>query len=70
VSEIQVILFLLETLRYRMAEARLEPERGDVAEKVVIVGIFVALAIAVGALITKAVTGDATNISREILQTR
>jgi hypothetical protein len=70
VSEIQVILFLVEALRYRMAEARLEPERGDVAEKVVIVGIFVALAIAVGALITKAVTGDATNISREILQTR
>ncbi len=69
-SEIQVILFLVEALRYRMAEARLEPERGDVAEKVVIVGIFVALAIAVGALITKAVTGDATNISREILQTR
>ena len=69
-SEIQVILFLVEALRYRMAEARLEPERGDVAEKVGIVGIFVALAIAVGALITKAVTGDATNISREILQTR
>ena len=69
-SEIQVILFLVEALRYRMAEARLEPERGDVAEKVVIVCIFVALAIAVGALITKAVTGDATNISREILQTR
>ena len=69
-SEIQVILFLVEALRYRMAEARLEPERGDVAEKVVIVGIFVALAIAVCALITKAVTGDATNISREILQTR
>ena len=69
-SEIQVILFLVEAQHYRMAEARLEPERGDVAEKVVIVGIFVALAIAVGALITKAVTGDATNISREILQTR
>jgi len=66
VSEIQVILFLVDALRYRMAEARLEPERGDIAEKVVIVGIFVALAIAVGALITKAVTGDATNISREI----
>ena len=63
-SEIQVILFLVEALRYRMAEARLEPERGDVAEKLII------LAIAVGALITKAVTGDATNISREILQTR
>jgi hypothetical protein len=66
VSEIQVILFLVETLRCRIAEARLDPERGDVAEKVVIVAIFVALAIAVGALITKAVTSDATNISREI----
>lgn len=65
-SEIQVILFLVETLRCRIAEARLDPERGDVAEKVVIVAIFVALAIAVGALITKAVTSDATNISREI----
>jgi len=47
VSEIQLILFLVETLRYRMADARLEPDRGDVAEKVVIVAIFVALAIAV-----------------------
>jgi hypothetical protein len=70
VSEIQVILFLVEALRYRMAEAQLEPERGDVAEKVVIVGIFVALAIAVGALITKAVTGDATNIAREISRSK
>ncbi|MGD0874011.1 MAG: hypothetical protein ABSA14_03345 [Acidimicrobiales bacterium] len=65
-SEIQLILFLVETLRYRMADARLEPDRGDVAEKVVIVAIFVALAIAVGAVITKAVTGDATNISHQI----
>lgn len=65
-SEIQVILFLVETLRYRMAEARAEPERGDVAEKIVIVAIFVALAITVGALITTAVKGDAVNISREI----
>lgn len=45
---------------------RVEPDRGDVAEKIVIVAIFVALAIAVGAVITKAVTGDATNISHEI----
>lgn len=65
-SEIQVILYLVEALRYRIAEARLEPERGDVAEKVVIVAIFVALAIAVGVLITKAVTTTATNISNEI----
>jgi len=33
VSEIQVILFFVEALRYRMAEARLEPERGDVARR-------------------------------------
>lgn len=65
-TEIQLICYLVDTLRYRLAEVRAEPDRGDVAEKVVIVGIFVALAIAVGALITKAVTGDATTISREI----
>ncbi len=65
-SEIQLVLLLVNGLRHRMALAHLEPERGDVAEKVVIVGVFVALAIVVGALITKAVTGDATNISREI----
>jgi hypothetical protein len=63
VSEIQVVLFLIETIRCRMAEARIEPERGDVAEKLVIVAIFVALAIAVGVIITKAVTGDANHIS-------
>ena len=65
-TEIHAILFLVDALRCRMADARLQPERGDVAEKVVIVGIFVALAIAVGFIITKAVTTDATNISHEI----
>jgi len=65
-SEIQLVLLLVNGLRRRMALASLEPERGDVAEKVVLVGVFVALAIVVGALITKAVTGDATNISRVI----
>lgn len=65
-TEIQVLLFLVDALRCRMAEARVDRERGDVAEKVVLVGIFVALAIAVGVIITKAVTTDATNISREI----
>jgi hypothetical protein len=65
-SEVQLIVYLVETVKYRLAEVRAEPDRGDVAEKVVIVGIFVALAIAVGALITKAVTGDAVTISRNI----
>jgi hypothetical protein len=62
----QVIFFLVTSLNARIAQSRLDPERGDVAEKIVIVGIFVALAIAVGALITKAVTGDATAVSRSI----
>ena len=69
-SEIQVILFLLETLRYRMAEARLEPERGDVAEKLIIVAVFVALAITVGVIITTAVTGEANHISQVIKNTQ
>lgn len=64
--ELQVIIFLLEELRSRARDRRLEPDRGDVAEKIVIVGIFVALAIAVGAIITKAVTGDANHIARTI----
>jgi hypothetical protein len=70
VSEIQVLLFLVETLRCRMAEARLEPDRGDVAEKLVIVAVFVALAITVGVIITTAVTGEANHISQVIKSTQ
>jgi hypothetical protein len=62
----QVVAYLIASLNARIAESRLDPERGDVAEKIVIVGVFVALAIAVGALITKAVTGDANHISKVI----
>lgn len=65
-TDFQLIRYLADLLRYRIAELNAEPDRGDVAEKVVIVGIFVALAIAVGALITKAVTGDANTISKQI----
>ncbi|MGD0441362.1 MAG: hypothetical protein ABSB52_12155 [Acidimicrobiales bacterium] len=65
-SEIQVVSFLIRTLRCRLAEARLEPERGDVAEKLIIVAVFVGLAITVGVIITKAVTGDANHISNLI----
>jgi len=41
-------------------------ERGDVAEKMVIVGIFVVLAVAAGLLITKAVMGHAQNVANTI----
>jgi len=66
VPDLQLVLFLAEQLRLRLAQCRLEPDRGDVAEKIVIVGIFVALAVAVGLIITKAVTGDANNIAQTI----
>lgn len=61
-----VVLQICRLLANRLALAASEPDRGDVAEKIVIVGIFVALAVAVGALITTAVSGDATNISKTI----
>ncbi|MFZ0170666.1 MAG: hypothetical protein WAL04_03185 [Acidimicrobiales bacterium] len=64
--KIQVIQYVVDLVTSRVAELRFAPERGDVAEKIVIVGVFVALAIAVGLLITHAVTGDATKISNEI----
>jgi hypothetical protein len=60
------MICLLELLSSRREAVAAEPERGDVAEKIVIVGIFVALAIAVGMLISHAVTNDATKISKTI----
>jgi hypothetical protein len=62
----RLILQICRFLANRLALVASEPDRGDVAEKIVIVGIFVALAVAVGALITTAVSGDATNISKTI----
>jgi hypothetical protein len=62
----QAILYLFDLLSTRLAAVRCAPDRGDVAEKIVIVGVFVALAIAVGLLITHAVTGDAAKIAKQI----
>ena len=64
--ELQLIAFLLAHARRCIAEMRADPERGDVAEKVVLIGIFVALAIAVGVIITKAVTGNANHLANQI----
>ncbi len=65
-TEFQLVAFLFTQLRMRLAEMREEPDRGDVAEKLVIVGVFVALAIAVGIIITKAVTTNATHLGTQI----
>jgi hypothetical protein len=64
--ETQVITYLFDLLRARVAKTRLDEDRGDVAEKIVIVGVFVALAIAVGVVVAHAVTGDATRIAHQI----
>jgi hypothetical protein len=64
--ETQIIKHLFDLLTAHVAEARLDSDRGDVAEKIVIVGVFVALAIAVGVLVAHAVTGDATRIAHQI----
>jgi hypothetical protein len=61
-----MISVILEFAAARLAELRFGPDRGDVAEKIIIVGVFVALAVAVGAVITHAVTLDATRISNQI----
>lgn len=63
--QLYVAVYLVRYLQSKLTSTE-RSDRGDVAEKIVIVGIFVALAIAVGALITNAVTGDANNISRTI----
>jgi hypothetical protein len=65
-SDLQLIVFLFERARLAAAEVRANPDRGDVAEKVVIVGVFVALAIAVGVIITKAVTTSANHVAHQI----
>ena len=57
---------LFSFVNTRVRQFRDVSNRGDVAEKIVIVGIFVVLAIAVGLLITHAVTTDATKISNQI----
>lgn len=61
---------LLSSAPARIAAFRLGLERGDVAEKIVIVGVFVALAITVGALITHAVSTDAGNITSQIIKAK
>lgn len=65
-SDLQLILFLIDRARLCAAEVRANPDRGDVAEKVIIVGVFVALAIAVGLIITNAVTKKANNVANLI----
>jgi hypothetical protein len=51
------------SLRERWHTAMAEPERGNSAETVVLIALFVLLAITVGGVITAKVTGAANSIS-------
>lgn len=55
------------TTMWAIAVARIEmakhDERGEITEKVIIIAVFAALAIAVGAIIVAKVTDKANNIS-------
>jgi hypothetical protein len=60
-NELTFISVLVPILRARFDAARLN-ERGEVTEKVIIVAIFAALAIAAGAIIVTKVTAKANSI--------
>ena len=60
-NELTFISVLVPILRARWDTARLD-ERGEVTEKVIIVAIFAALAIAAGAIIVAKVTAKANSI--------
>jgi hypothetical protein len=64
--ETQLLSYLIGFVHSRLRQARQRRDFGDVAEKIVIVGVFVALAVAVGLLVMHAVTGDATRIAKQI----
>ncbi len=60
-NELRFISTLMQVLRARWDATR-HDERGDVTEKVIIVAIFAALAIAAGAIIVSKVTEKANSI--------
>jgi hypothetical protein len=60
-NELRAISIFAQVLRARWAAAHSD-ERGDVTEKVIIVAIFAALAIAAGAIIVSKVTTKANSI--------
>jgi hypothetical protein len=64
--ELYLIEFLVVRARACMAEVKRHPDRGEIAEKVILIGVFVLLAIAVGAILTKAITSKANTVAHQI----
>ena len=63
-NELTIIHSLMRALRHRW-EVLKDDERGEITEKVIIVAIFAALAIAAGAIIVAKVTAKANAITTE-----
>lgn len=61
--ELQVIRQLMASLRARLALLRVKPESGEVAEKVILVALFVMLALAAGGIIYTKVIAKANSIN-------
>ena len=61
-SELAVLHYLTTVAAHRLTIARRD-ERGEVTEKVILIAIFAALAIAVGAIIVAKVTAKANSIT-------
>jgi hypothetical protein len=62
VPDLDLFRFLYSVAAQRLAAAR-HDERGEVTEKVILIAIFAALAITVGAIIVAKVTAKANSIS-------
>jgi hypothetical protein len=62
--ELTLLAFLYTAATQRLAAAR-DDERGEVTEKVILIAIFAALAIAVGVIIVAKVTAKANSITTD-----
>lgn len=62
--ELTLLHFLYTTATQRLVAAR-DDERGEVTEKVILIAIFAALAIAVGVIIVAKVTAKANSITTD-----
>jgi hypothetical protein len=62
IPEIQPLTFMLRILKDRIATLRENPEAGDIVQTVILVGLFAAAAIAIGAIIVNKATTAANNI--------
>lgn len=64
--ELYLVQYLVARARECAADVRRDPDRGEIAEKVILIGVFVLLAIAVGAIMTTAIKAKANTVAHQI----